>query len=80
MILYFYDQHHELSKRQGYVLDTLVNSEGIQIFSFDRSFEIIDFLINRYEVEESPTVIVNEGKKFSGFVNLVDLREFLLNN
>ena len=70
LILYFYDQHHELSKRQGYVLDTLVNSEGIQIFSFDRSFEIIDFLINRYEVEESPTVIVNEGKKFSGFVNL----------
>lgn len=75
LILYFYDQHHEDSERQGYVLDRLVKSDDVHIFSFDRNFEIINFLVNRYEVKEAPTIIINEKKKFEGLTYLDELRE-----
>lgn len=75
LVLYFYDQQHEDSERQGYILDRLVNSDGVYIFSFDRSFEVISFLINRYEINEAPTIIINEEQKFEGITYLDELRE-----
>tara|TARA_Y100000034_G_scaffold101914_1_gene126501 strand:+ start:1215 stop:1853 length:639 start_codon:yes stop_codon:yes gene_type:complete len=75
LVLYFYDQDHEDSKRQGYVLDKLVDIDNANVFSFDRSFEIIIFLIDRYEIEEAPTVIINEEKRFEGLTFLGELRK-----
>lgn len=75
LILYFYDQNHEDSERQGYILDRLVNSNVVHIFSFDISFEIISFLIERHEISEAPTIIVNEEKRFEGITYLDELRE-----
>jgi hypothetical protein len=75
LILYFYDQHQEDSERQGYILDRLVNSDDVHIFSFDRSFEIISFMIDRYEIKTGPTLIINEEKKFEGVTYLDELRK-----
>src|SRR3989344_1429608 len=76
LILYFYDQHHEDSDRQGYVLNALVNSDNrVHIFSFDRSFEIISFLIENYDINEATTIIINEETKFEGIVFLDKLRD-----
>ena len=77
LILYFYDQHDEDSKRQGEVLDKLVEIDKANVFSFDRNFEIINFLTDKYEIKESPTIIVNEKKKFEGLTFLGELRESL---
>jgi len=82
LILYFYDQYHEDSKRQGYVLDTLVHSDdNIYVFSFDRVFDeaIVHFLVERYNVTTAPVLIVNEDQKFEGYASLAELREFLEN-
>lgn len=76
LILYFYDQDHEDSNRQGYVLDSLVNSKkNVHIFSFDRSFEIIKFLIDNYGINVAPTMIINEKEKFEGLTYLDKLRD-----
>lgn len=77
LILYFYDQNHEESQRQGYILDRLANLGNVHIFSFDRNFEIIDFLVSRHDIKVSPTIILNEDKKFEGITYLDDLRNFL---
>ncbi len=53
----------------------MVKSDDVHIFSFDRNFEIINFLVNRYEVKEAPTIIINEKKKFEGLTYLDELRE-----
>src|SRR3989338_4207422 len=76
LILYFYDQDHEDSNRQGYVLDSLVNSKkNVHIFSFDRSFEIIKFLVDNYDINVAPTMIINEKEKFEGLTYLDKLRD-----
>ena len=76
LILYFYEQNHEDSERQGYILDTLVKSDSnVHIFSFDKDFEIISFLVDRYKIEKAPTIIINESKKLEGLIFLGDIRE-----
>ncbi|MBS3143529.1 hypothetical protein J4446_01475 [Candidatus Woesearchaeota archaeon] len=75
LILYFYDQNQDDSENQGYILDKLVKSDNVTIFSFDRDFEIISFLINRYDIKKSPTIIINEDIKFEGITYLGELRE-----
>ena len=75
LILYFYDQNQDDSENQGYILDKLVKSDNVTIFYFDRDFEIISFLINRYDIKKSPTIIINEDIKFEGITYLGELRE-----
>jgi len=77
LILYFYDQHHEESLRQGYALDKVVESSNIHVFSFDRNFEIIKFLVDSYEIKRAPTIVINEKKKFEGFTSLGEIRDYL---
>ena len=80
LILYFYNQRHEASQRQGYILDTLVNIHSdLYVFSFDRFFDeaITHFLNERYNITTAPTLILNEETKFSGFTGLGELNEFL---
>ncbi len=80
LILYFYEQNHENSERQGYVLDTLVKSDSnVHIFSFDKDFEIVNFLVDRYKIEKAPTIIINEDKRFEGLTFLGDIRESIKN-
>lgn len=79
-IIYFYDQNDNDSERQGYILDTLVDiHENIHVFSFDRDFEIIDFLVLRYNISSAPTVIINEEKVFEGLTTLEEINEYLEN-
>ena len=80
LVLFFYDQHDEDSKRQGYVLDNVVNSnDNFYVFSFDRGFDeaIMDFLNKRYNITIAPTIMVNEEIRFEGFTSLNELRDFL---
>jgi|SRR3989344_4671492 len=77
IILYFYEQHQENSKRQGEVLNKLVNIDKATVFSFDKDFEIIKFLVEKYGINTAPTVIVNENQRFEGLTFLSDLRESL---
>jgi len=80
LVLYFYDQHDESSRRQGYVLDNLVNSrDNFYVFSFDRGFEeaIIYFLKERYDVTVAPMMIINEEKVFKGFTGSGEILGYL---
>jgi len=82
LVLYFYDQHDESSRRQGYVLDNLVRArDNFYIFSFDRSFEeaIIYFLKERYDVTVAPMIIINDNKAFKGFTGSGEIINYLEN-
>jgi len=74
LILFFYDQKHDESQRQGYVIDDIVRSHKVHVFSFDRNFEVISFLVDRYNIQTAPTTIINENKKFEGFVGVGEIR------
>ena len=77
LVLFFYDQKHDESQRQGYVLDDVVKFDGIHVFSFDRNFEIIRFLVDRYKIKTAPTIIINENKTSEGFIGVGEIRTYL---
>ena len=79
LVLFFYDQKHDESQRQGYVLDDVVKFDGIHVFSFDRNFEIIRFLVDRYKIKTAPTIIINENKTSEGFIGVEEIRTYLEN-
>jgi hypothetical protein len=73
LILFFYRQGDDASKQQGLILDSIVKKYppgAIHVFSFDINFPVkvgaVDLLMNYYDVNAAPTVIVNERNKFVG--------------
>ena len=81
VILYFYSIGQDLSERQGYALDAIVNREDVQIrvFSIDRDFEdpTVDVVKSFYNVTASPTIIVNNEYKKTGFVSIPEILELV---
>lgn len=72
-ILYFHSKDCRDCENQGYILDYLKKlfSDKLLIFSLDVKFDeepIIFILTNRYNVSETPTIII-EDKKFVGFTH-----------
>ncbi len=70
-VLYFYSNDCRDCENQGYILEYLkkVFSDKLLIFSLDAGFgeePIISVLTNRYNITETPTIILND-KKFVGF-------------
>ena len=81
-ILYFFDTHSDESAEQGYVLDSLYSQykNNIFIFPIDAEFNmgIIKLLKSNYNVTVTPTIIVNEEKKFEGLTSKEKIEEALL--
>lgn len=81
-ILYFYDQNQQSSLSQGYILDSLVETnKNVHIFSFDRNFEepALQTVLIHYNITQSPTLIINNEIKKEGLVTLEELK-VILNN
>jgi hypothetical protein len=81
VILYFYDQNHDKSTQQGYILDTLVkSSSNVNVLSFDRNLvdsDVVNLLIKHYNITISPTVIINNDIKLEGLTSLEDFRKII---
>lgn len=79
-IIYFYDQGEQESLNQGYIIDSLVESQdNLHIFSFDRNFNepTLDALKLHYNITKSPAIIINNEIKKEGLTNLDELKEIL---
>ncbi len=82
VVLFFYDQNEE-SKKQGYVLDAVVekNPASIAVFSINKEFAkdpAIEALKLYYNVTKAPTLIINNERTKEGFVGIGELEGLLL--
>ena len=82
IILFFYDKDDTNSIRQGYILDSLVASnKNLYIFSFDRLFNVdpaLETVKIHYNINSSPTLIINNDLKKEGLTLLENLKEILI--
>ena len=83
-ILFFYSNEDEdlgRSEEVGRLLDTVYtrNSNSVLIYSFDVNLEseLIDKLKTKYNVKDSPSVVVNEGSVIVNPLNLDDIEPHL---
>jgi len=83
-LLFFYsNQRNDLDKseRLGRLLDFIRSKkDNLVIYSFDINLdsEITRNLIKLYNIEESPTIIINNDKRLSGDIELKDIEENLI--
>ena len=65
-ILFFFTSNQEASREQGRALDYTVylSNETISVFAFNVQWDepLIKLLINKYNVTDTPTIIINETK------------------
>ena len=80
-ILFFYDSEHQKSLNQGYILDSLVQSQkNLHIFSFDQLFNepALETVKIHYNITTSPSLIINDNIKKEGLISLEELRTLLM--
>jgi hypothetical protein len=82
VILYFYDPEDSDSENQGFTLDRLVERGNgtVDVFSINAEFEgdsAIDTLLVYYEIEETPTLIINGETKQVGYTSFSEIAEIL---
>lgn len=81
VILYYYSINQDLSERQGYALDAIVNRQDVKIrvLSIDRDFSdpTLDMVKLFYNVTEAPTIIINDKYKKSGFVSIQEILDLV---
>ena len=79
-ILYFYSTECKDCSKQGLILDYLKQAHPNNVMNFaldsDIDLNIIRLIKNVYEVQETPTLIINE-KKYTGLVELSQLQEII---
>ena len=77
IILYFYNTEEDLSERQGYALDAIVNRDDVKVrvFSIDKNFDdpTLDTIKSFYNITKTPTIIINNKIKKEGFVSISEL-------
>ena len=84
-ILFFYSNKRsdlDKSEKVGRFLDLVrERNTNLVVYSFDLNLdsEIIASLIKLYEVEDSPTIIINNNDKLSGNIKLKDIEEKIAN-
>lgn len=86
-ILYFFDDSTE-SQQQGAVLDEVgQDNDNTYIFSFSkeiadnpeiRDSPVLNVLLEDYEVEEAPTLVINGEEKIEGFISQGELQNEVL--
>ena len=79
-ILFFYDQNDQGSINQGYILDSLVETQkNLHIFSFDRNFEepALKTLLLHYNITTSPSLIIDNEIKKEGLTGLEEIKGLL---
>ena len=81
VILYFYSINQDLSEREGYALDAVVNRNDVKIrvLSIDKDFNdtTLDMVKSFYNITEAPTIIINDKYKKSGFVSIPEILDLV---
>ena len=86
VILFFYsneDKDLEISEETGKLLDAVVQrNSDIVIYSFDINLEddLIKELKQKYEIQTSPTIIVNEQNKIESPENAGQIEKYLISS
>ncbi len=81
-ILFFYDLEQQESLNQGYILDSLVETQGnLHVFSFDRNFNepALEALKLHYNITNSPSIIINNNIKKEELTGKEELKTILDN-
>jgi hypothetical protein len=72
-ILFFYSTQETTSSKQGLILDEVYKRfpESVAIFAFDVDFHqepLVDFFTTKYNITETPTIVVNDAPKREGLI------------
>jgi hypothetical protein len=81
-ILFFYTIDEQDSISQGYILDEFIKHHNTSVFTFalDKEFEdepLLDLLIKQYNVEDTPTLIINQDIIKNGITYQGELESYL---
>lgn len=75
VILFYYGREDSGSFEQGTILDQLVKDFGIHVFAIERDYAPeLNFLEQYYEINTSPSLIVNYEKKVDGLASYDELK------
>jgi len=75
VILFYYGKDDPNSFEQGQILDQLVTDFGIHVFAIERNYAPeLSFLEQYYEINTSPSLIINYEKKVDGLASYDELK------
>ena len=67
IIIFFYADN-SVSKKQGFVLDEIVNNYGAKVFAIEYGYaEELIFFETFYDVEDTPSLVINYNTVLNGF-------------
>lgn len=77
VILFFYNVDEDISKKQGYALDAVIERKDkkIRVFSIDDEFydPTLETVKSFYNITQVPTIVINNNIKKEGFVSIAEL-------
>jgi hypothetical protein len=80
-VLFFYKINDDASVRQGFILDKIsLERNDTIVFSFDKDFvqePFVELLIDNYQIDNAPSVVINGEKKLEGFISSEELANYL---
>jgi hypothetical protein len=81
-IIFFYKKDHDLSIRQGYVLDEIGKNFKTQlaVFSFDIDYEdepLLNLFKKKYNISKCPTLIIDDNLKVERVVYSWELKQIV---
>jgi len=66
VVLFYYDSNED-SKKQGVILDDLVENNNIKVFAIEYNYSAeLNFLEEYYNITQAPSVVVNFETKLDG--------------
>jgi len=79
VILFYYGRDDNYSFEQGQILDRLVQDFGIHVFAIERDYAPeLKFLEQYYEINMSPSLVIDYKLKKEGLTSYEDLRSIIL--
>lgn len=67
VVLFYYSRNDEDSKKQGEILDNLVDEYGISVFAIEYNYsDELRFLEEHYSISGTPALVIDYGKQFKG--------------
>ncbi|MAF35728.1 hypothetical protein CL622_01255 [archaeon] len=78
VILFFYNPDDAASTAQGLILDELVEELGITVLAVQAKYsDDIAFIESHFDLEKTPTLIIDYNSKLEGYKTLDELRSYM---
>jgi len=81
VVLFYFSRNDNLSSEQGSILDSLVSARNLTVFALEYNYSPeMNFVEKYYGISQTPSVVVNYSKVFTGLTPAEVLEPYLWNN